>query len=386
MKGEPMKVLLLEDNLGDVRLIREMLQEVGADRFEVVHAGRLDQGLKLLREDRFDVILLDLSLPDGHGVETLEATLAQTDKTPIVVLTGLDDEETGIQAVQRGGQDYMLKSQVNATLLDHSLCYAVERHRMIEELREANRKILSQQKSVIEEERLTVLLQMAGATAHELNQPLSVLLGSLHLMRMHGKDPEKIVGYMARIEEAAKRMSEIIKNMQEIHRYDTVPYLDDSHIINIEQKVSILAVEDSDDDFAVMQTLLKDQNQIELGRAQSIAEATKALEQTRPELILLDYLLPDGSGLDFLTMMNEKGIDIPVVVVTRRGSEIIASQFIKRGAYDYLPKEVLNRESLSRSMVNALEKSRLKREIERLQKRMAALSVTDDVTAPSEPQ
>jgi DNA-binding NtrC family response regulator len=205
-------------------------------------------------------------------------------------------------------------------------------------------------------------------------------------MRMHGKDPEKIVGYMARIEEAAKRMSEIIKNMQEIHRYDTVPYLDDSHIINIEQKVSILAVEDSDDDFAVMQTLLKDQNQIELGRAQSIAEATKALEQTRPELILLDYLLPDGSGLDFLTMMNEKGIDIPVVVVTRRGSEIIASQFIKRGAYDYLPKEVLNRESLSRSMVNALEKSRLKREIERLQKRMAALSVTDDVTAPSEPQ
>ena len=85
-------------------------------------------------------------------------------------------------------------------------------------------KIIKQQKSVIEEERLKVLFQMAGATSHELNQPLMTLLGSIDLMRLNKKNPEKLARHSAMIEEAGQRISNIVKKIQTIRHYETKPY------------------------------------------------------------------------------------------------------------------------------------------------------------------
>ena len=100
-----MKVLLVEDNRADARLIREMLRRGGA-QFELAHVSRLSQALQRLGEEAFDVILLDLGLPDSQGIDTFDKIHAQAPDAPVVVLSGTSDEALAIATVQHGAQDY----------------------------------------------------------------------------------------------------------------------------------------------------------------------------------------------------------------------------------------------------------------------------------------
>ena len=257
---------------------------------------------------------------------------------------------------------------------------SLARKRAEDELRLANRKILEQQKSVIEEERLKVLLQLAGATVHGLNQPLMGLLGNIELMRLRTDKPEQLARHIDRIEEAGQGIADIVKKIQQIGHEHTRPYLDGTVVINLDQKINIVSVEDSDHDFERISTILKENTQTTLSRAKGIREAMHLMENGHPDIILLDHLLPDGNSLDFLRVMNEKGLEIPVVVITGRGDEIVASQVIQTGAFDYLPKHRISERSLSRSINNALEKFRLKREIRLAMEKMAQMATRDELT------
>ncbi|UCG13358.1 MAG: diguanylate cyclase [Deltaproteobacteria bacterium] len=380
MREKLIKALLVEDNLGDARLMREMLRESSEGKFELTHVTRFGEAHQQLSEKHFDVVLLDLSLPDSSGLETFTRTQGLTDRVPIVVLTGLDDDETAIQAVQEGAQDYLAKAQVDGHLLVRSMRYAIERHRVREELRQANKKILEQQKSVIEEERLKVLLQMAGATAHELNQPLTSLLGFIGLLRMDEDNPDKRDRYISQIEDAGNRIASIVSKIQNIRQYDTKPYIGTTSIIEIDQGVNILSVEDSDTDFGAIQRFLRSRKQISLTRTGSIGDALQRLEKDRFDLILLDYVLPDGNGFEFITLLAERNIKTPIIVITGEGNEMVASQIMQAGADDYIPKDALSEKSLSRSIANTLEKARLREEIREVQSRMASMATRDELT------
>lgn len=109
-----------------------------------------------------------------------------------------------------------------------------QRKQTEEELRAAHQKILKQQKKIIQEERLKVLLQMAGATAHQLNQPLMVLLGNVDLLKMYRDDPKKLAKSVADIEDAAKRIADIVRKIQAIRQDETRHNLGESSIINID--------------------------------------------------------------------------------------------------------------------------------------------------------
>jgi PAS domain S-box-containing protein len=129
-------ILLVEDNAGDARLLRVLLAEGDHDRFKVTHVDRLVKGIDCVRGGGIDLVLLDLSLPDSHGFDTLNGMHEAAMGIPIVVLTGMEDEALGLQLIQCGAQDYLLKGQVTATLLHRSLRYAIERARMANELRD----------------------------------------------------------------------------------------------------------------------------------------------------------------------------------------------------------------------------------------------------------
>ena len=131
----PTRVLLIEDNPGDARLIEEMLAEAGGSPFELERAERLDTGLELLSQDRFDVALLDLGLPDSRGLDTLRRALSRAPDIPLVVLTGLEDEAVGLEAVGEGAQDYLVKGKVGPELLSRSILYAKERKQSQEALK-----------------------------------------------------------------------------------------------------------------------------------------------------------------------------------------------------------------------------------------------------------
>lgn len=139
------RVLLIEDNPGDVRLIQKVVVDNNGTRFDLIFADRLKKGLEYLANGGIDVVLLDLGLPESQGLETFTRVHAQEAGVPIVVLTALDDEEIAFEAVKKGAQDYLVKGQVNGNVLIRAMRYAIERKRVEEELRrseEKNRSLL----------------------------------------------------------------------------------------------------------------------------------------------------------------------------------------------------------------------------------------------------
>lgn len=129
------RILLIEDNPGDVRLIKDMLNEVKLSRTEFQSADSLSTGLEHLRNEKIDILLLDLGLPDSKGIETLNRTIDRISGVPIIVLTGLDDELLGVDAIRNGAQDYLIKGKIDSHLLIRMIRYAIERHHLTEKIR-----------------------------------------------------------------------------------------------------------------------------------------------------------------------------------------------------------------------------------------------------------
>jgi len=127
-------LLLVEDNPGDARLLREMFDEAGAKGAELRQAVNMHEAELELRERAFDIVLLDLGLPDAQGLEAVRRTHAVAPRVPLVVLTGLDDESLATQALQEGAQDYLIKGQIETRGLLRALRYAIERKNMEEAL------------------------------------------------------------------------------------------------------------------------------------------------------------------------------------------------------------------------------------------------------------
>ncbi len=134
-----MRILVIEDNPADVALIRELLWDQPS--FQFVHAGDLASALTLLQEGGIGFILLDLGLPDSQGVDTVRTVKLHAPDIPLVVLTGLDDEETGVLALQEGAQDYLVKGRMTDASLVRSIRYADERHRIEQELVHKNQEL-----------------------------------------------------------------------------------------------------------------------------------------------------------------------------------------------------------------------------------------------------
>ena len=135
-----MKILLVEDNPGDVRLLQEFLWDVTSVKLQLKQAQELEEALNFLEKESFDVILLDLLLPDSEGLETFLKIHHQAPAIPIIVLTGFDDDTLATRAMQEGAQDYLVKGQVNGDLLVRSMRYAIERQRTEEALRQSEER------------------------------------------------------------------------------------------------------------------------------------------------------------------------------------------------------------------------------------------------------
>jgi CheY-like chemotaxis protein len=126
-------ILLVEDNPADADLIKEYLIENQSIVYRVKEARTLADALKLLSQDNFDAVLLDLSLPDSSGLDTVRSLLSDHPQMVLVVLTGLKDQQIALQAVRFGAQDYLEKDQLTPTLLHRSISYAMERKKAIQD-------------------------------------------------------------------------------------------------------------------------------------------------------------------------------------------------------------------------------------------------------------
>jgi signal transduction histidine kinase len=172
MDERPIRVLLVEDNPADARLIHEMLAEAEGIRFHLERADRLSAGLERLDAGGIDVILLDLSLPDSQGLETFARNNERAPQVPIIVLSGLSDQAVAVEAVRRGAQDYLMKGQVGSGLLARAIHYAIERKQVQEALRQRTADL---------EARNEDLDAFAHTVAHDIKDPLGLIVGYAYI-------------------------------------------------------------------------------------------------------------------------------------------------------------------------------------------------------------
>jgi diguanylate cyclase (GGDEF)-like protein/PAS domain S-box-containing protein len=180
---KPISVLLIENNPDDVALIRGALSPSPFFSASITHASTLRTGLECLKKDHIDVVLMDLGLPDGRGLDTFEKAFASASHVPIIILTSLDDEELAMQSVRKGAQDYFVKGQVNDSLLRRAVLYAIERKKMLIEYERTEERLRAS------EARLRNITAVIGEGIYVLNRE-----GRLQFMN---QEAEKLLGWTA---------------------------------------------------------------------------------------------------------------------------------------------------------------------------------------------
>jgi two-component system, sensor histidine kinase and response regulator len=207
MNQKLFNVLLVEDNLGDVFLIQEQFKSAKTFEYSIVHVDYLHKAITYLEQSPCDVILLDLSLPDSQGIETLKTIAKKALQIPIVILTGTNDEELAIRAVRQGAQDYFVKGQVMGKVLVHALHYAIER-KLIEEQLKTRTSQLEASNQELEAFSYTV--------SHDLKNPLTVIKGMTKLLRqkydLEQRD-EQEQRFLKHICDSSDRMEQIIRDL-----------------------------------------------------------------------------------------------------------------------------------------------------------------------------
>jgi signal transduction histidine kinase len=163
MKEKALQVLVVEDNAGDVRLLREMFKGEKQGSFELTHLLRMSEAEVHLAKGGVDITLLDMGLPDGHGLETVRRAHAAAPNVPLIILTGLDDEALAADAMTQGAQDYMIKGQIESRALPRALRHAIERHRMQTET------------DLIRTHQMEFKDEFLSHVSHELRSPLTAV-------------------------------------------------------------------------------------------------------------------------------------------------------------------------------------------------------------------
>lgn len=206
------KILLIEDNHADYVLTKEMLSELScpcitkATPFLLERVDRLSAACARLQKEHFDVVLLDLSLPDAAGLDGVRQIQKLFPGVPIILLTGTNDLELAAQAIETGTDDYLVKGQVDSNILARSVLYACERRRRAEERERLESQLRHAQK-------LESLGVLAGGIAHDFNNLLTGILANASLARGSLKDTVLVDQRLERIERASKQAASFIHQL-----------------------------------------------------------------------------------------------------------------------------------------------------------------------------
>src|ERR1700722_2734078 len=208
MNEGPLRVLLVEDNAGDARLLREMFRTERPGSFELTHLSRMSDAVTHLANGGVDVVLLDMGLPDEHGLETVRRSIAAAPGVPVIVLTGLDDEVLAAQAMKEGAQDYLIKGQIENRALPRALRHAIERYR------------LQTEADLIRTHQMQFKDEFLSHVSHELRSPLSAIYQFVTILldRLAGELNPEQDDYLQIVLRNVKQLQSMINDLLEITR------------------------------------------------------------------------------------------------------------------------------------------------------------------------
>ncbi|MGA2420546.1 MAG: hybrid sensor histidine kinase/response regulator [Candidatus Acidiferrum sp.] len=208
MNKNSLRILLVEDNEGDARLLREMFRGEAPGSFELTHLLRMSDAMVHLAKGSADIVLLDMGLPDAHGLDTVRMAHAVAPNVPLIVISGLDDEALAAQAMKEGAQDYLIKGQIENRALPRALRHAIERHRMQAEA------------DLVRTNQLQFKDEFLSHVSHELRSPLTAIYQFVTILldRLAGElNPEQLE-YLGIILRNTKQLQSMINDLLEVTR------------------------------------------------------------------------------------------------------------------------------------------------------------------------
>src|SRR3954452_5479972 len=233
------RVLLIEDDEDDYVFTRDLLAEIGGQRFELAWASTYEGGLLRVLEDRFDVCLLDFRLGARTGLELLREARAGNSgspgfNTPIILMTGQGDQEIDLEAMRSGAADYLVKGEIDAAGLERSIRYAVQHRRMEEE---RVRLVREQEARHLAEEANRAKDELIAMVSHELRNPLNAMLGWVTLLNSGKLDEEARRRALEVIERNARAQAQLIDDLLDIARVASGNLRLDLHPVDLAQVV-----------------------------------------------------------------------------------------------------------------------------------------------------
>lgn len=225
-----MHLLLVEDSLSDAELVHQALVRSSLN-WQLIHVERLSEASEACKTHCFNVVLLDLHLPDARGLETLDEFQIAVPNLPVVVLTGFDDEKVALEALARGAQDYLVKDQITSQSLMRSIRHAVERGQLLKRLQDSRETTLQALQK--ERELNDSKSNFVSMVSHELRNPLTNIRTATELLQVTGRTlnaPDRD-RYFAQINGAVKNLTALLDellllNATEQHRAYTPTCLD----------------------------------------------------------------------------------------------------------------------------------------------------------------
>ncbi|MEH1922566.1 hybrid sensor histidine kinase/response regulator [Nostoc sp.] len=243
-------ILLVEDSASDAHLLRRIFLHADQEQWQMLHVERLSEAIDASRENsaltldnsqivnrrqrRFDLVLLDLSLPDSIGLDTLKEYRAAVPDIPVVVLTGLDDEDLAMQALAEGAQDYLVKDQITIQRLVRAIRYAIERSEILNQLRESEER--TRQALAKEQELNELKSNFVAMVSHEFRTPMTTIRTAVDILEYNSDKltDDRRTKYFDRIQNAINQM---------LHLLDEILFLSKTEAAKLEYKPTLLNLE-----------------------------------------------------------------------------------------------------------------------------------------------
>jgi signal transduction histidine kinase len=247
MKKLTIHILLVEDSRSDAHLLRRLILYADQEQWQMLHVERLSEAINASRENpaftfdnsqivsikqrRFDLVLLDLSLPDSIGLDTLKEYRAAVPDIPVVVLTGLDDENLALQALAEGAQDYLVKDQMTIQRLVRAIRYAIERSEILNQLRESEER--TRQALAKEQELNELKSNFVAMVSHEFRTPMTTIRTAVDILEYNSKKltDDRRTKYFDRIQNAINQM---------LHLLDEILFLSKTEAAKLEYKPTLV--------------------------------------------------------------------------------------------------------------------------------------------------
>jgi len=265
-----LRLLLVEDEIISCKLFQEMLKKSELQNVDVIVANTMADALTNINTNTFDIIILDLNLPDSNGFDTLHKVMKECPHTAVIINSAIDDNEFCLSIIEEGAQDYLVKGKFDVRALSKSILYSIERKKTEEETKKLHHKLYQSQK-------LESIGTLAAGIAHEINTPIQFINDNTHFLSESFKGLLKIIGaYRELLKECdtGEKTSRAVTKAQEVETEVDLAYLEEEMPSAFEQTMDGL------ERVSTIVNAMKNFSHISGDREKSKADINKAIEST----------------------------------------------------------------------------------------------------------